>query len=46
MPMYGYERGSFPVAERAGDRCLALPFSSVMTEAQVDYVCKEVIGEP
>jgi len=43
MPMYGYERGSFPVAERAGDRCLALPFSGVMTESQVDYVCKEVI---
>ncbi len=43
MPMYGYERGSFPIAERAGDRCLALPFSSVMTEAQVDYVCKELI---
>lgn len=43
MPMYGYERGSFPNAERAGDRCLALPFSGVMTEKQVDFVCKEVI---
>ena len=43
MPMYGYEPGSFPVAERAGERCLALPFSGVMTEKQVDYVCKEVI---
>ena len=43
MPMYGYERGSFPNAERAGDRCLALPFSGIMTEAQVDYVCKEVV---
>jgi perosamine synthetase len=45
MPMYGYERGSFPIAERAGDRCLALPFSSVMTEEQVDYVCKEIIND-
>ena len=43
MPMYGYEPGSFPVAERAGERCLALPFSGVMTEKQVDYVCKEVV---
>jgi dTDP-4-amino-4,6-dideoxygalactose transaminase len=36
---FGYQRGDFPVTERAGDTCLALPFSSVMTEAQVDYVC-------
>jgi perosamine synthetase len=36
---FGYRRGDFPVTEAAGDTCLALPFSSVMTEEQVDVVC-------
>jgi len=36
---FGYRRGDFPVTEEAGDTCLALPFSSVMTEEQVDHVC-------
>lgn len=36
---FGYRRGDFPVTERLGDQSLALPFSSVMTEAQVDEVC-------
>jgi len=36
---FGFRRGDFPVAEAVGDRCLALPFSGVMTEEQVDYVC-------
>jgi perosamine synthetase len=39
---FGYQRGDFPVTEEAGDTCLALPFSSVMTEEQVDYVCKTI----
>ena len=42
MPMYGYKEGSFPNAERAGKRCLALPFSGVMTEKEVDYVCNYI----
>jgi len=37
---FGYRRGDFPVAEALGDTCLALPFSSVMTEEQVEYVCQ------
>jgi perosamine synthetase len=37
---FGYRRGDFPVTEEAGDTCLALPFSGVMTEEQVDYVCE------
>jgi perosamine synthetase len=37
---FGYRRGDFPVTEEAGDTCLALPFSSVMTEEQVSYVCR------
>ena len=36
---FGYRRGDFPVAEDLGDTSLALPFSSVMTEDQVDCVC-------
>jgi dTDP-4-amino-4,6-dideoxygalactose transaminase len=37
---YGYRRGDFPVAEKLGDQTLALPFSSVMTEDQVEEVCR------
>jgi dTDP-4-amino-4,6-dideoxygalactose transaminase len=39
---FGYRRGDFPVTEKAGDSCLALPFSGVMTEGQVDLVCNRV----
>ncbi|GIW50676.1 MAG: polysaccharide biosynthesis protein [Gemmatimonadales bacterium] len=39
---FGYRRGDFPVAEAAGDRCLALPFSGVMTEDQVECVCEQL----
>jgi dTDP-4-amino-4,6-dideoxygalactose transaminase len=41
---FGYKPGDFPVAERLGATGLALPFSSVMSEDQVDYVC-ETLGE-
>lgn len=36
---FGYQRGDFPITESLGDVSLALPFSSVMTESQVDQVC-------
>jgi perosamine synthetase len=39
---FGYQRGSFPVTEHLGDVSLALPFSGVMTEGQVDYVSEHV----
>ena len=39
---FGYRRGDFPITEALGDTSLALPFSSVMTEGQVDYVCREL----
>jgi perosamine synthetase len=39
---FGYGRGSFPVTETLGDVSLALPFSGVMTEEQVDLVCAEL----
>jgi dTDP-4-amino-4,6-dideoxygalactose transaminase len=40
---FGDQRGRYPVAEALGASCLALPFSGVMTEEQVDYVCKNLI---
>lgn len=39
---YGYRRGDFPVTEYLGDVSLALPFSGVMSEDQVDYVCQRL----
>jgi perosamine synthetase len=41
---FGYRRGDFPVAEHFGDVSLALPFSGVMTEEQVDIVCSALRG--
>jgi len=37
---FGYQPGDFPVTEDLGRRGLALPFSGVMTEGQVDQVCR------
>jgi dTDP-4-amino-4,6-dideoxygalactose transaminase len=39
---FGYQRGDFPVTEYLGDVSLALPFSSIMTENQVEYVCQQI----
>ena len=39
---FGYRRGDYPVTEYLGDVSLALPFSSVMSEAQVDQVRKVI----
>jgi perosamine synthetase len=36
---FGYQLGDFPIAERLGEQSLTLPFSSVMSEEQVDIVC-------
>jgi dTDP-4-amino-4,6-dideoxygalactose transaminase len=33
----------FPVTESLGDMSLALPFSGVMSEEQVDYVCEHLV---
>lgn len=41
--LFGYQAGDFPITEDLGKRSLALPFSSVMTEGQVDLVCDELI---
>jgi len=37
---FGFRPGQFPVAEAAGETCLALPFFSAMREEQVDTVCR------
>ena len=42
---FGYQAGDFPITEDLGRRGLALPFSGVMSEAQVDQVCLAVYSE-
>ena len=37
---FGFQPGDFPVTEDLGRRGLALPFSGVMAEAQVERVCQ------
>ena len=37
---FGYQEGTFPVTEDLGRRGLALPFSGVMEEGQVERVCQ------
>jgi len=37
---FGYKKGDYPVTEELGERGLALPFSSVMSEEQVIRVCE------
>jgi dTDP-4-amino-4,6-dideoxygalactose transaminase len=39
---FGYKKGDLPFTEQAGETFLALPFSSIMTEEQVDYVCAQI----
>ena len=41
---FGYRRGDFPVAERLGDTCLALPFSTTMSVEEVEYVCEQLVN--
>jgi dTDP-4-amino-4,6-dideoxygalactose transaminase len=39
---YGYKRGDFPVAERQGDRVLALPHHQQLSEDQVAFVAEAI----
>ena len=39
---FGFREGDFPITEDLGRRSLAIPFSSVMNEDQVDYVCQSI----
>jgi perosamine synthetase len=40
---FGYRPGAFPRTEELARRSLALPFSGVMPEEQVDYVCEQLL---
>lgn len=42
---FGFQPGDYPVAEDLGRRSLALPFSSLMSEAHVEIVCRELLDE-
>jgi len=42
---FGYREGDFPVTEDLGRRGLAVPFSGVMTEEQVEQVCRAIREE-
>jgi dTDP-4-amino-4,6-dideoxygalactose transaminase len=42
---FGYREGDFPVTEDLGRRGLAVPFSGVMSEEQVEVVCQAVREE-
>jgi dTDP-4-amino-4,6-dideoxygalactose transaminase len=45
---FGFRPGAFPIAEAAGDTCLALPFFATMAESAVDTVCgalREVLAD-
>jgi dTDP-4-amino-4,6-dideoxygalactose transaminase len=39
---FGYRAGDYPVTEDLGRRGLAIPFSGVMSEGEVDLVCQEL----
>ncbi len=39
---FGFQRGDYPITEDLGDRSLALPFSGVMKESEVEQVCQTI----
>lgn len=39
---FGYREGDYPITEDLGRRGLALPFSGVMSESQVELVCQKL----
>ena len=45
MERFGWREGDFPVTEDLGRRGLAIPFSGVMTEEQVEFVCSAIREE-
>lgn len=44
MDMFSYQPGDYPVTEDLGNRGIAIPFFSAMTEEQVETVC-QVLAE-
>ncbi|MCD6355816.1 MAG: DegT/DnrJ/EryC1/StrS family aminotransferase [Anaerolineaceae bacterium] len=43
VKMFGYKTGDYPITEDLGKRSIALPFSGMMTEGQVDIVCEKLL---
>jgi perosamine synthetase len=39
---YGWKKGMLPITERIGERSLAVPFHTKMTDAMVDQVCSRL----
>jgi len=37
---FSYQAGDFPSTEDLGNRSLAIPFSGIMTESQVEEICR------
>lgn len=42
QPLYGYDEGTFPVAESISKRTLALPFYNNMTDNEIEYVVQNL----
>lgn len=42
MEDYGWKKGMLPITERIGERSLAVPFHTKMTESMVDQVCSRL----
>jgi perosamine synthetase len=42
IEQFAYQVGDFPITEDLGNRGLAIPFSSMMTEEQVSKVCEAI----
>lgn len=40
--LFGYRRGSFPVAESISDQTLALPFYNNLTKKETEYIIKSI----
>ena len=41
---FGFREGDFPITESVARSTLALPFSGVMTEEQVECVCEHLVA--
>jgi len=42
VKQFGFQTGDYPITEDLGNRSLALPFSGVMTEKEIDLVCSVI----
>ena len=40
VKQFGYQAGDYPTAESVGDRTIALPFHTHLTEANIDFICE------